>query len=159
MDYSKTQPTLYKGKLFSSMLKARWAVFFDNLPIEWIYKPNGKFPDFWLPQVHMWAEVRPIDLTSYDYEQAFNLVTETKYALLMLIGNKPKYRPYYALEYHTNGAVHRCISPYALSNYGNYPEEEHRFYFCCGDNLNDEGVEFSDTIDAIYASRRIDFTP
>ena len=32
MDYSKTQPTLYKGKLFSSMLKARWAVFFDNLP-------------------------------------------------------------------------------------------------------------------------------
>jgi hypothetical protein len=51
------------------------------------------------------------------------------------------------------------MHPYVLSNYHNYPTEEHRFYFCCGDNLKEEGAIFSDTVGAIHISRRIDFAP
>ncbi len=160
MDYIKTKPTLYKGQLFTSRLKARWAVYFDALPIKWVYKPRGNFPDFWLPQVNMWAEVRPLGLTPYDYDLAFDLVKNTGYSLLMLIGDKgPKFRGYYALDNYTTG-VHVGVSPYAISNYGDYPEEEHRFYFCGGDdNLNDEGGEsaFGDIIRAIQIARNIDF--
>lgn len=39
----KIQPieTYYKGYRFRSRLEARWAVFFDNLGVEWEYEPEG----------------------------------------------------------------------------------------------------------------------
>jgi hypothetical protein len=53
----KAIETSYKGYRFRSRLEARWAVFFENAKLEWIYEPqgfvvNGKpyLPDFYLPQ-------------------------------------------------------------------------------------------------------------
>ena len=59
--------TEYKGYKMRSRLEAKWAVFFDHLGIEWIYELDGYvlgdgisyIPDFYLPQVGMWAEVKP----------------------------------------------------------------------------------------------------
>lgn len=59
--------TQYKGYRFRSRLEARWAVFFDALGIEWRYEldryftgTNGTYlPDFWLPQIRAWVEVKP----------------------------------------------------------------------------------------------------
>jgi hypothetical protein len=59
-------PTRYKGYRFRSRTEARWAVYFDALGIEYIYEPEGYvlpdgtwyLPDFWLPQVSMFAEVK-----------------------------------------------------------------------------------------------------
>jgi hypothetical protein len=75
--------TRYKGYRFRSRLEARWAVFFDALGIQWQYEQQGfelnldnpgniagppgvtisgkalYLPDFWLPQVNMFAEVKP----------------------------------------------------------------------------------------------------
>lgn len=50
--------TSYKGYLFRSRLEARWAVFFDDLGIDWEYENEGYdlgefgwyLPDFWLPR-------------------------------------------------------------------------------------------------------------
>lgn len=69
--------TNYAGYHFRSRLEARWAVFFDHAGIEFEYEPEGfllpwrfqegwnkrttKFrylPDFWLPALGMWAEVK-----------------------------------------------------------------------------------------------------
>ena len=55
------------GHRFRSRLEARWAVAFTEARIEWQYEPEGfdlgdaglYLPDFWLPQVSMWAEVKP----------------------------------------------------------------------------------------------------
>ena len=75
-DFPTTSPiqaieTLYAGCRFRSRLEARWAVFFDALGITWDYEPEGfrlpnlpagddcYLPDFWLPQVEMYAEVKP----------------------------------------------------------------------------------------------------
>lgn len=57
--------TRYAGCVFRSRLEARWAVFFDELGIEWEYEPQGfetegvcwssggrYLPDFYLPNLH-----------------------------------------------------------------------------------------------------------
>lgn len=58
--------TEYKGYLFRSRLEARWAVFFDELGIEWEYEPEGLvlsdgtfyLPDFYLPEFICFFEVK-----------------------------------------------------------------------------------------------------
>lgn len=62
----KAIPTEYHGARFRSRLEARWAVFFDELGIEWEYEAEGfelKFvgwylPDFYLPKLDMFVEVK-----------------------------------------------------------------------------------------------------
>jgi hypothetical protein len=63
----RVQPieTEYAGCRFRSRLEARWAVFFDHLEIPWEYEPQGfetsagrYLPDFWLPEMRIWAEVK-----------------------------------------------------------------------------------------------------
>lgn len=68
--------TEYAGYRFRSRLEARWAVFFDTADIEFRYEPEGfvlpwsltpawsktktfrYLPDFYLPGLQMWAEVK-----------------------------------------------------------------------------------------------------
>lgn len=84
----KAIETYYGGYKFRSRLEARWAVYFDCLGILWEYEKEGYsldngylyLPDFWLPEVRMWAEVKGEDFTD----------TETKKAELLTVGsNKP----------------------------------------------------------------------
>lgn len=70
-------PTRYRGVEFRSRLEARWAVLLDHLQVKWQYEPQGfmcstritnwgypttldlpYLPDFWLPDLHLWAEVK-----------------------------------------------------------------------------------------------------
>jgi hypothetical protein len=53
------------GCHFRSRLEARWATFFTELGIEWQYEPevfdlpSGRYlPDFWLPRLSVYVEVR-----------------------------------------------------------------------------------------------------
>lgn len=63
--------TRYNGYRFRSRLEARWAVFFDALGIEWEYEKEGYdlgeagwyLPDFWLPGMDMFAEIKGQELT------------------------------------------------------------------------------------------------
>jgi hypothetical protein len=59
--------TRYKGYRFRSRLEARWAVWFDHLGLEWQYEPERfpvgdctYLPDFWLPDLGCWAEVKGV---------------------------------------------------------------------------------------------------
>lgn len=70
----KAIETHYAGCRFRSRLEARWAVFFDELGIEWEYEPQGYvisegygnpddktfpyLPDFYLRDYGAWAEVK-----------------------------------------------------------------------------------------------------
>jgi hypothetical protein len=59
-------PLAYKGIKFRSSLEADWAATFDTLGIYWQYEPmalqlpSGQryLPDFYLPNLHTWAEVK-----------------------------------------------------------------------------------------------------
>lgn len=58
--------TIYKGYRFRSRLEARWAVFFDNVMVEYEYEPEGfvledgtmYLPDFYLPEIDAYVEVK-----------------------------------------------------------------------------------------------------
>lgn len=59
--------TRYAGHRFRSRLEARWAVFFDQMGIRWEYEPDcyriagkGYLPDFWLPDLAVWVEVKGV---------------------------------------------------------------------------------------------------
>ena len=76
-------PTRYSGIRFRSRLEARWAFFFDELDIEWEYEPHwyellDSFtkevtrykPDFLLPGLRCWVEVKRPWETIDDVERA-----------------------------------------------------------------------------------------
>lgn len=89
----KAIETRYKGYRFRSRLEARWAVFFDAIPLAWEYEPEGVvlpsgpyLPDFYLPRFDVWAEVKPADDT-FNWPQAFELAAYKKRPVLALIGS------------------------------------------------------------------------
>lgn len=64
--------TIYKGKRFRSRLEVRWAMFFDELGLEWQYEPQQYgcrtayyVPDFYLPQKKMFVEVKPENMLKF----------------------------------------------------------------------------------------------
>lgn len=68
MSTPKPIETFYGGCRFRSRLEARWAVFFTRLGLDWEYEPQGfrvgpknlpYLPDFHLPQLGLWLEVKP----------------------------------------------------------------------------------------------------
>ena len=96
----KAIETRYKGYRFRSRLEARWAVFFDTLGLQWEYEREGfnldgnyYLPDFWLPQVKTWAEVKGETFTEKEAELCRLLSTTTGSGVVMLDG-VPEYKPY-----------------------------------------------------------------
>lgn len=66
--------TEYNGYKFRSRLEARWAVFFDSAGIEYQYEPEGfdlpsggYLPDFYLPELQVFVEIKPFkkDIVKY----------------------------------------------------------------------------------------------
>jgi hypothetical protein len=93
--------TEYAGYRFRSRLEARWAVFFDTASIEYRYEPEGfvlpwsltpgwsrtktfrYLPDFWLPGLQMWAEVKA-DWSAHDHLKFLNAVHAMDATFLVL---------------------------------------------------------------------------
>jgi hypothetical protein len=97
------KPTMYKGILFRSKLEARWAAFFDALPVVWEYEPrwfnlkSGNYlPDFRVVYPYRdtvrWFEVKP-NLHSVEREQWQKYVAFPD-QLLMLDGPPDEVRMY-----------------------------------------------------------------
>ena len=155
--------TKYKGYNFRSRLEARWAVYFDSLGIKWEYEKEGYhfedgtryLPDFWLPEVNMWAEVKGQELTEKEMDKVEKLVWNTHHPCLLLVGI-PERKSYDSIfiendvtgepmkdnseetgymcqgefvEYPgTETESNLMMNNFALSNYHNYPKNENRFY-------------------------------
>jgi hypothetical protein len=59
-------PSVYRGITFRSRTEARWAVLFQELGLDWNYEPEGHglsgrgyLPDFYLPQLGLYVEIKP----------------------------------------------------------------------------------------------------
>lgn len=88
-------PSYWRGNLFRSRTEARWAVFFDAVGLRWEYEPEGfklsdgtwYLPDFWLPEMKMWAEVKPDDgPTDEENDKGRLLVLGSGHPLIFLPG-------------------------------------------------------------------------
>jgi hypothetical protein len=132
----KAIETNYKGYRFRSRLEARWAVYLDSLGLQWEYELQGfdlegtrYLPDFWLPQVRMWAEVKPEEFSAEEYRKLGLLAKHSGHKCIMLVG-VPECKAYDFVEWISPD---ECITTdCVLSMYHGYPIGDHRFYCSTG---------------------------
>lgn len=84
--------TEYQGYRFRSRLEARWARFFDASDVRYVYEPEGfemegvrYLPDFWLPQLRYYIEIKPERPTPLEHEKAQRLADGSGHPLFLLI--------------------------------------------------------------------------
>lgn len=90
----KAIQTVYKGYRFRSRLEARWAVFFETLGIKWEYEKEGYelsdgskyLPDFWLPEMDCFFEVKGTAPTDKERNLALLLSSESKKLVAVACG-------------------------------------------------------------------------
>lgn len=86
--------TKYKGYRFRSRAEARHAVLLDNLGIPYRYEDEGfdldgrlYLPDFWLPTLHVWLEVKGKAPTDDERQLAYKLSSKSRQAVLISYGS------------------------------------------------------------------------
>lgn len=101
----KAIPTEYNGYRFRSRLEARWAVAFDHLGISYNYEkegfdlPSGYYlPDFYLPQISSWIEIKGQAPTDEESAKIFELAAMAEQYVYVFIGQIP-----YGLELYDDG--------------------------------------------------------
>jgi hypothetical protein len=129
------------GHRFRSRLEARWAVAFTEAAIEWQYEPEGfdlgdqgfYLPDFWLPQVQMWAEVKPDCPTDAELDKCTALVKQSGKECLLLVG-PPSVNSYWAIlpESLSDKDPDCDVIDFCIFDGLNLHLSENRFYVCCG---------------------------
>lgn len=138
MSSTKIEPkeTRYKKCRFRSRLEARWAVYFDALGIQWEYEKEGYdlpcgayLPDFWLPQVDSWAEVKAAQFTQQELTKCFQLHLGTLKPVILLSG-LPRFAMFPAIERaeFNHGAWDIEVVILDLAEGHEYWKWEHRFY-------------------------------
>jgi len=149
-------------------LEARWAVFFDTYGLLSDYEPEGfalpelYLPDFWLPQVHMWAEVKPERIEDIDpaaIEKLRKLVLQSGYGGLVLDG-PPDEVNYWAImpgRLDDSSSEDWYWNDFLLTEGHDYPFSEHRFYGSTGVGpfMRERREPISE---AVYAARAARFS-
>ncbi len=137
--FIQAKETKYNGIIYRSRLEARWAVYFDLLEVPHMYELEGfklstgeiYLPDFYLPDAHIFCEVKPFQQHDSRWDL---LVNETEQSLLLLIGNL-SHRPFKALSKDAE-----CYLGIPFKGHKHYP-----LYFSCGahDEYLDENKEYA----------------
>lgn len=100
----KAIETVFNGHKFRSRLEARWAVFFNELGIEYLYESEGYefddktkyLPDFFLPRIStsasaiggLWLEVKPLNNIDADsIKKIIKLCNMTQHAGIIVAGD------------------------------------------------------------------------
>ena len=137
----KSIETYYKGYLCRSRTEARWMVAFDKVDIKYEYEPEGfdlgkagkYLPDFYLPQVDMYAEVKGRPFNIQELKKAKALALESKKVVLLLDG-PPARKAYWGIhpdEYCADVKFENetfCVTDYDIFDFHNYWLCESRFF-------------------------------
>lgn len=117
----KSIQTFYKGHKFRSRLEARYAIFFDEIGWEWLYefegfhlKSGNYLPDFFLPKMDMFAEVKPKELNELEMKKCLELsngeYTDGKKHKVILLEGSPSLKYYRMI---IDGGIYDNIVPVA----------------------------------------------
>lgn len=86
---AKAIETIYRGVRFRSRTEARWAVFMDACGVRWEYEkeafdlPAGRYcPDFWLPDLLKWLEIKPTAPDEREAQLAGELAEATRHVVV-----------------------------------------------------------------------------
>lgn len=148
----------YAGCHFRSRLEARWAVFFDQLGIEWEYEkqgfdlPSGRYlPDFWLPTVGdgIWFEVKGIEPSKAEEALAWELAVATKSEVVISAGDIPWPDTDRGVEHPALGAGRSVYFPDSDTLGSDFGHE-----WCVCPATGQIGIEFSGIGSRITGDRR-----
>lgn len=85
--------TFYRGYRFRSRLEARWAVFMDSLAVKFVYEPEAfelggvsYLPDFWVPHIKSFIEIKPEHPNEDEQYKAEKLCEFTKENVFIIYG-------------------------------------------------------------------------
>jgi hypothetical protein len=86
--------TKYKNYNFRSRLEARYAIFFDELKIKWLYEHEGYelgngeryLPDFYLPDFKLFIEIKPVKFNWKEHSKCKRLSNASKCKVVQLVG-------------------------------------------------------------------------
>ncbi|RTL73623.1 MAG: hypothetical protein EKK36_14190 [Bradyrhizobiaceae bacterium] len=89
----KVIETNFDGHRFRSRTEARWAVFFKAAGILYEYEKEGLvldgdpyLPDFWLPDLELWLEVKGDQPTPEEYSLCARLAATSGYGVMLAVG-------------------------------------------------------------------------
>lgn len=155
----KPIPTKYSGYRFRSRSEARWAVFFDSIRLPFDYEPEGflfadsscYLPDFYLPSVRMWAEVKGAYFGLDEERRCEQVCRGTRRNFLYLDGS-PNFRAYYGA---TVDAGDVTVVPYSLDIHWFDKAYREKRLFAQPEYDGADPAQFSKQYQiAIYESRR-----
>lgn len=123
----KAIETTYQGIKFRSRLEARWCVFFQELGIEWEYEKEGfelgkgirYLPDFWLPKLKCWFEVKGESPSDEELKKAQLLRDQGDWPVVIASGQ-------------VGTGPHHCFAQDIGHSSGGCSEWEVRWYICDG---------------------------
>jgi len=85
--------TNYAGRLYRSRTEARWALFFDAIGVRFQYEAEGfrirsgaYLPDFWLPDVGAFFEVKGDEPTEVERRKCAELTEASECSMILAIG-------------------------------------------------------------------------
>lgn len=121
----KAIETRYAGHRFRSRLEARWAVAFNALGIRWEYEKEGfdlpksgrYLPDFWLPDLSCWVEVKGATPTDDEVRKASELRDEGEWPVVLVAGA-------------VSAGPHRCFALDIGHSSGGPSEWDIHWYIC-----------------------------
>ena len=89
----KALETEYKGCRFRSRLEGRWAAFMDAAGVKWEYEKEGYdldglfyLPDFWLPKLESFLEIKPSEPNHEETEKASRLAQASGHKVYLFWG-------------------------------------------------------------------------
>lgn len=163
----KVLQTRYGGLTYRSRTEARWAVFFDMIGLRHQYEPEGYEirvgyyrPDFWLPDLRMFFEVKGTDPTHDEVEKCQALCEAAECDMLMSSG-APEER--FSLMWFDRGGQREGLYVIALDRnpkagfwlLNEYDPDVNVAYVGPGnDNQPRSGPMFSGALEAAYAEAR-----
>lgn len=87
-------PTTYRGITYRSRVEARWAVFFEHMGWPAAYEPEGfdmegtwYLPDFWLPDLGVYVEIKAADPTDEEVSRCRKLAEHTGKQVWLIAGS------------------------------------------------------------------------
>jgi hypothetical protein len=138
----KAIETTYNGTLYRSRLEAKWAAFMDILGMTFAYELEGVnlgnlyyLPDFFLPILDCWVEIKPFTPTPLEDLKARRLAQLTNRNVYVFFGDLPKVTSHFGFpEVETDSSSAMCWFPN-----GN---EDHRYLWCQCPRCGAIGIEF-----------------
>lgn len=156
-------PTRWRGFQFRSRLEARWAVCLDALIIKFWYEPEGfklsggdlYLPDFYLPDLNYYAEVKPFQLTTPEVLKCEDLAHDSRRPVVLLEG-PPDFRLYHAICPYATGTdsiMTECLLDIDYHDRKYYREGRLFMLTESEGNFRDESDFTAQYRDAVYSSR------